>query len=73
MSNSVEVKRRLPVIPRERNGGVCTALAGNLPGEVIHITSVSMVFDVIEALGAIAGIVSLALQLHDRYRNQKKK
>ena len=63
----------MPDIPRERNGGVCTALAGNLPGEVIHITSVSMIIDVIGLLGAIAGIVSLALQLHDRYMDQKKK
>ena len=28
--NGVRLKRRLPVIPQVRNGGVCIALAGNL-------------------------------------------
>ena len=52
----------------------CVQLSREIfPGEVIHITSVSMIIDVIEALGAIAGIVSVALQFFDRYRNQKKK
>ena len=29
--SSVRLKRRLPVIPQVRNGGVCIALAGNFP------------------------------------------
>ena len=37
---AVTVKRRLPDIPRERNGGMCIALAGNSSqGGDIHNTS----------------------------------
>ena len=41
------------------------------PREVIHITSISFV-DVIGVLGAVAGIVSLALDLYDRCHKNKK-
>ena len=38
--DGVRLKRRLPDIPRERNGGVCIALAGNSSqGGDIHNTS----------------------------------
>ena len=60
----------MPDIPRERNGGVCIALAGNLFPEVILI--ISAFVTVVGVMGAIASIVSLALELYDR-RNQKKK
>ena len=43
------------------------------PGEVIHITSISMIVGIIGVLGAIASIVSLALYLYDRRKNQEKK
>lgn len=32
------VKETVACAPRERNGGECIALAGDFPGEVIHIT-----------------------------------
>ena len=58
-------KRRLPVIPRERNGGVYAALAGNLSeGGNIHMTST--ILSVLGAFGSIASIVSLVLYLHDK-------
>ena len=68
----VEVQRRLPVIPRERNGGVCTAPGEIRPWEVKHITSIS-IDGVIGVIGAIASIVSLALTIYDRRKDQKKK
>ena len=63
--DGVRLKRRLPVIPRVRNGGVCIALAGNLfLGEVIHITSTFLI--VLGAIGSIASIMSLVLYWHDK-------
>ena len=56
-------RRRSPDIPRERNGGVCKALAGNNSPEVIHITSV---LAILGAVGALASIVSLVLYWYDR-------
>ena len=52
----------------------CTQLRGKFfPEEVIHITSLSILFDVIGMCGSIASIVSLALQIHDCRKNNEKK
>ena len=54
----------------------CTQLRGKFfPEEVIHITSLSILFGVIGMCGSIASIVSLALQLHDRrtHKNVRRK
>ena len=50
---------------RRRNGGVYTALAGNLSrGGNIHMTEA--ILTALGALGSIASIVSLVLYLHDK-------
>ena len=43
-----------------------------LPGEVIHITSIS-VLSVLGAIGAIASILSLALELYKLHQEKKEK
>lgn len=63
--DGVRLNGRLPAIPRERNGGVCIALAGNLfLGEVIHI-NLQNVFWVV----SIAWIIYQAV---DKFYNRKK-
>ncbi len=44
---------------------MCKALAGNLPREVIHITS-EVLLGTLGAFGALASIASLVLYLYDR-------
>ena len=61
--DGVRFKRRLPAIPRVRNGGVYIALAGNFPREVIYITSI---ISVIGTIGAVASIISLVLDWYER-------
>ena len=52
----------------------CVQLSREIfPGEVIHITSISMIAGVIGVLGAVASIVSLALYLYDRRKDREKK
>ena len=46
------------------------ALVGNLPGEVIHITSTFLA--VLGAIGSVASIVSLVLYLYDKQHDKKK-
>ncbi len=62
--DGVRLKRRSPAVPRERNGGVCIALAGNFSqgGDTYY-------FDISDcpwALGSIASIVSLVLYWCDK-------
>ena len=62
------VKRRLPVIPRERNGGVCIALAGNYSRrEAIHITLeiLGAIERAIKIAGSVASMIALALYMRD--------
>ena len=54
----------------------CTQLCGKFfPKEVIHITSLSILFGVIGMYGTIVSTISLALQLHDRrtHKNVRRK
>jgi len=69
-TTTVEVKGRLPVIPQERNGGICIAPAGNFSREVIHIT---LIFEIIGVIGSVASVVSLAVMLHDKRCDRKEK
>ena len=58
---------------RESGMEACVQLSREIfPGEVIHITSVSLL-SVIGVVGAIASIVSLALYLYDRHHDKKEK
>lgn len=64
-------KRRLPVILREQNGGVCIALVGNLfRMEAIHI--LALVLSILGAIGSIASIISLICYVCDKVRDKKK-
>lgn len=59
----------MPVIPQERNGGVCIATAGNFPKEVIHI---ALIFGIIGVVGAVASVLSLVIMLYDRQCEKKR-
>ena len=59
-----------------REGGMeaCVPFSREIfPREVIHITLLSVITGVIGVLGAVASIVSLALALYDRHKDQEKK
>lgn len=62
--DGVRLKRRLPVIPRVRNGGVCIALAGNFPKEVIHIE--------LQKVYWMVSIAWIMFQAWEYIRNKKK-
>ena len=52
--------RRLPAIPRVRNGGECIALAGNsFSKEAIHIT-LSLIGDIASIVGLILAVLDIA-------------
>ena len=54
------VDRRLPAIPRVRNGGECIALAGNsFSKEAIHIT-LSLIGDIASIVGLVLAVLDIA-------------
>lgn len=58
------LKRRLPDIPRERNGGMCIALAGNfLAKGVLYIT--------LQDVFWIVSIGWIVIQAWDKFRKRK--